>query len=145
MMTPLMVLIWAALGFKLAFSKGQHGTQVTWIGGTLWIERHGVRAFVKQSIVEDIQEMLLQFKAASLVTKKELHFLIDKLNHAAGLLIVMRHFLDPLWAAWSAKSPDRHPGHVWVRQTQIEFDWFHSLLAMAPPSNDSFPLMPSTA
>ena len=99
MMTTLMVLIWAALGFKLAFSKDQHGTQVTWIGGTLWIEKHGVRAFVKQSIVEDIQEMLLQFKAANLVTKKELHSLLGKLNHAAGLLIVMRPFLDPLWAA----------------------------------------------
>ena len=137
-MTTLMVLIWAALGFKLAFSKGQHGTQVTWIGGTLWIESHGVRAFVKQSIVEGIQEMLVQFKAANLVTKKELHSLIGKLNHAAGLLIVMRPFLDPLWAAWSAKSPDRHPGHVWVKQIKIELDWFHSFFAGNGPTVERF-------
>ena len=113
-MTTLMVLIWAALGFKLAFSKGQQGTQVTWIGGTFWIEKLGVRAFVKQSIVEDIQGMLIQFRATNVVGEKDIRSLIGKLNHVAGLLIVMRPFMDPLWAAWAAESPNRHPGCVWV-------------------------------
>ena len=49
MMTTLMVLIWSALGFKLAFSKDQHDRKVTWIGGALWIEKHGIRASVKQT------------------------------------------------------------------------------------------------
>ena len=34
-MTTLMVLMRSALGFKLAFAKGQHDKQATWIGGTL--------------------------------------------------------------------------------------------------------------
>ena len=137
-MTTLMVLIWAALSFKLAFAKGQHDKQVTWIGGTLWIEKEGVRAFVKQTIVEEIQEMLLQIWAANLVTKKELHSLIGKLNHATGLLIVMRPFLDPLWAAWSATSPDRHPSHVWVKQIQIELDWLYTFFACNGPTVERF-------
>lgn len=29
----IMVLVWEALGFKLAFAKGQVGKTVTWIGG----------------------------------------------------------------------------------------------------------------
>ena len=33
----IMVLVWRALGFKLAFPKGQTGYKVTWIGGTLEI------------------------------------------------------------------------------------------------------------
>ena len=78
--------------------------------------------------------MLLQFKAANLVAKKELHSLIGKLNHAAGLLIVMRPFLDPLWAAWSAKSSEGHPGHVWVKQIQVELDWFHTFFEGNGPS-----------
>ena len=72
-MMTLMVLIWAAFGFKLSFPKGQHGTKITWIGGTLSIEELGVRAFVKQSIVEDIQDMIREFSKVNLVTKKELH------------------------------------------------------------------------
>ena len=31
----IMVLVWEALGFGLAYAKGQLGTTVTWIGGTL--------------------------------------------------------------------------------------------------------------
>ena len=129
-MTTLMVLIWSALGFKLAFPKGQHGTQVTWIGGTLWIGKHGVKAFVKQSIVEGIQDMIRQFNTVNLVAKTYLHSLLGKLNHAAGLLIVMRPFLDPLWAAWSTKSPDGHPGHVWVKQIQVELEWFQRRIVL---------------
>ena len=109
MMTTLLVLIWSALGFKLAFAKGQHDRKATLVGGALWIEKHGIRVFVKQSIVEDIQEMLVQFRAINVVGKKELHSLIGKLTHAAGLLVVMRPFVDPLWAAWAANSPNRHP------------------------------------
>ena len=35
MMAALMVLVWTALGFKLAFAKGQHDRKVAWIGGAL--------------------------------------------------------------------------------------------------------------
>ena len=119
-MAAMMMMVWTALGFKLAFAKGQHDKKVTWIGGTLWIERQGVRAFVKQSIVEDIQGMLVQFMSLNVVSNKELHSLIGMLNRAAGLLIVMRPFMDPLWAAWAAASPKRHPGCVWVKQIQTE-------------------------
>ena len=31
----LMVLVWEALGFKLAYAKGQLGNEVTWTGGTM--------------------------------------------------------------------------------------------------------------
>ena len=67
MMPVLMVLAWTALGFKMAVVKGQREKKVTWIGGALWIEKLGVRAFAKQSIVEDIQEMLVQFMAINVV------------------------------------------------------------------------------
>ena len=34
-MVTTMILVWAAIDFKLAFPKGQEGKQVTCIGGTL--------------------------------------------------------------------------------------------------------------
>ena len=78
MFAAIVVLVWAALGFKLAFSKGQLARIVTWIGGTLHIEDTGVRAFVKQSIIDDIREMLLLFLKLNIVSKKEMHSLIGK-------------------------------------------------------------------
>ena len=96
MLAALMIMVWVALGFKYAFAKDQLGKQATWIGGALWIEPQGVRAFIKQSIIDDIQETLIHFLPINVVAKSELRSLIGKLSHAAGLLIVMRPFMDPL-------------------------------------------------
>ena len=38
----LMILVWEAIGFKLAYAKGQLGQEVTWIGGTMRAESNGV-------------------------------------------------------------------------------------------------------
>lgn len=62
----------------------------------------------------------------NLISKKEMHSLLGKLSHAAGLLIVMRPSMDPLWAAWAAPSPDDHPGCVWAMQILTEVTWFHT-------------------
>ena len=127
--TAIMVLVWMALGFTLAFAKGQRGKLVTWIGGTLQIESDGVRAWVKQSIVDDIRSMITTFLRGNLISKKELHSFIGKVNHAAGLLIVLRPFMDPLWAAWVSKAPDAHPGVIWTKQIITELHWFDTFFA----------------
>ena len=66
----MMMLVWCALGFKLAFAKGQLAKGVTWIGGILTVEEHGVRAVVKQSIIDDIIEMLIRFVDLNVVPRK---------------------------------------------------------------------------
>ena len=48
----IVILVWSALGFKLAFAKGQLNKEVTWIGGTITADADGVRAVVKESIIE---------------------------------------------------------------------------------------------
>ena len=123
----MMMLVWCALGFKLAFAKGQLAKEVTWIGGTLIVEVHGVRVVAKQSIIDDIIDTLTRFVVLTLVPKRELHSIIGKFNHAAGLLIVMRPFLEPLWAALKAASPKDKPGlYLWIKQVQTELRWFHT-------------------
>ena len=81
---------------------------------------------VKQSIIDDIVGVLTSLKDINLITKKELRSLLGKLNHAAGLLIVMRPFLDPLWAAWGSPSPKGKPNMVWIARIQTELAWFRS-------------------
>ena len=73
-----------------------------------------------QAIIDDIKVGLRDALKHNLIPKKGLHTLIGKINHAAGLLIVLRPFLEPLWAAWSAPSPPEHPGCVWRKQILLE-------------------------
>ena len=129
MMMMMMMMVWVAIGFELAFAKGQLGKQITWIGGTLRIETHGVRAFVKRSIIDDIQETLIHFLSINVVAKKDLCSLIGKFNHAAGLLLAMRPFMDPLWAAWGGPSLGRQPGCIWINQIRTELEWFHTFFS----------------
>ena len=59
-------------------------------------------------IIADIEAFLL----LNIITKKALHSLIGQLSHAAGLLIVLRPFLDPLWAAWAADDFPNMRGRI---------------------------------
>lgn len=45
---------WEALTFELAYKKGQYSSSVVWIGGQLTVSTMGIRAEVKQSIIDDI-------------------------------------------------------------------------------------------
>ena len=124
----MMVLVWRALDFKLAFPKGQTGHKVTWIGGTLEIHSNnfritGITATVQESIVADIVVDLDAFLRLNIITKKAIHSLIGKLSHAAGLLILLRPFLDPLWTAWAADDLPGMRGRIWKRQIQTELRW----------------------
>ena len=92
----IMVLVWEALGFGLAYAKGQLGSTVTWIGGTLKCESNGVRAWVKESIITNISDDLRRVSKQNIVSKQELNSVLGKLVHAVGLLMIMRPFLEPL-------------------------------------------------
>ena len=59
-------------------------------------EADGIPARVTESIVSDICDDLIRIAKSNVTTKKDLHSLCGKLSHAAGLLIIMRAFLEPL-------------------------------------------------
>ena len=81
----LMVLVWEALGFKLAYAKGQLGQEVTWIGGTMRAEPNGVRAWIKEALVSGIKSELVRLMADNVISHKDLRSLVGKLGHAYGL------------------------------------------------------------
>ena len=78
-----MILVWTALDFKLAFPQGQLGQEATWVGGAIYIEPNGVRAAVKQSIIDDIITDLRQIRSQNVTSKKDVHSVLEKLSHAA--------------------------------------------------------------
>ena len=98
-----------------------------WIGGTLTCESTGIRASVKESIISDICDDLRGI-SRNITAKKELHSLVGKLGHAAGLLIIMRPFLEPPWAAlyWKAHGGSRGfpRSSIWAEQISASLDWF---------------------
>ena len=124
-MTAVFILVWEALGFGLAYPKGQLAQKVTWIGGTLEIHTDSITAEIKQSIISDICDDLQKILRSNLVARKVLHSLVGKLNHAAGLLVVMRPYLEPLWAA--LYKGIRTKTQIWTKQILVELQWFQAL------------------
>ena len=109
LLATVMILVWESMGFGLAYPKGQLDQSVHWIGGTISCHPWGVTASIKDSIVTDIQADLLRMAKLQVISKKELHSLLGKLSHVAGLLIVIRPFLKPLWAALACDKPSGAP------------------------------------
>ena len=92
----MIMLVWEALSCKLSYSKGQYGSTVSWIGGELRMGHGLLHAQVKQSIIEDIRMSLQEIGAQNVLSKKVLESLAGKINHAAGLLLTLRPFLQQL-------------------------------------------------
>ena len=108
-----------------ALRKGQLEVEVAWIGGTIIVEAGGVRVRIKESIVPDICDDLRRITSNNVATLKELHFPIRKLGHAASLLIIMRPFMEPLWAALYDTSHSTAPVNtVWTRQIVVTLKLF---------------------
>ena len=107
--------------------KGKLEDSVTWIGATLTAESDGVRAKIKESIVSDICDDLTRIIAHNVTTKKELRSLIGKLGHCASLLVIMRPFLEPLWAALASTEKTGAPRNtIWRKQIDSSLLWFEA-------------------
>ena len=121
---------WEALNFELAYKKGQFGSSVVWIGGQLTASETGIRAEVKQSILDDIVADLIKFSSTNILSRTELRSFVGRSNHAAGLLVTLRPFLHSLWAALS--SPNTGPPNtVWTRQIAHTLDWMKAFFVEA--------------
>lgn len=75
----------------------------------------------------DIVVDLARFGKSNVVSLKDLHSFCGKPNHAAGLLVVLRPFLHPLWAALYAPPCSTAPaGTVWTKQVSATFTWLRA-------------------
>jgi len=123
----MIILTWEALGFRLAYAKGQIGHTVTWIGGTIACEALGVRVRVKQTIIDEIKADLAKYLAGNIISLKDLHSTVGRINYAAGLLVVLRPFMEPLWAVLNDHRTTNAPTNcVWTSQLRPTLLWFRA-------------------
>jgi hypothetical protein len=81
---------------------------------------------VKQDIIDDIVASLLKFSHTNVISKKELHSFVGRVNHAAGLLITVRRFLHACWAALYTTDSGAPPNTVWVKQIAHALSWLRA-------------------
>ena len=124
--TALMMLTWEALGCHLSYAKGQYGKSVSWIGGEFEMGKNYLKARVKDSIVCDIRLHLQSFRSSNVIARKDLESFAGKVNHAAGLLVTVRPFLQQLWSALHSELSGPR-GCIWRRQIQHTLKWLEAL------------------
>ena len=71
---------------------------------------------------------LAQHLSTNLISLKALHSFTGKVNHIAGLLVVLRPFLQPLWAALYPGESNAPRGTVWAKQLHPTLKWLESFL-----------------
>ena len=65
----IMVLVWEVLGFQLAYRKDQLDKEITWAGVTFRCERLGVRAWIKEWIISDMLDDLINFPGKNIIPR----------------------------------------------------------------------------
>ena len=66
------LLVWLAVGFKLAWHKGQRDATITWTSGLMKIEAKSVSASIKQEIVDAVWNDTIRFLNSNVVAITEL-------------------------------------------------------------------------
>ena len=117
------MLVWEAIGFNLAYRKGQFSGRVDWIGGNLQFTDVGITARVKDTILQDIRDDLKKFSTQNVLAIKEVRSFVGRANHAAGLLLVLRPFLHSIWGAIYGDSGGAPPNTIWRKQIEHALSW----------------------
>ena len=80
---------------------------------------------VKDSIIQDILLGLAAMLRTNVISHKNMQSTVGKLNHAAGLLVILRPFMETLWAALNKPWTGR-PACISRKQVLPALTWFHA-------------------
>ena len=94
------ILLWAALGARLALKKASRGTKVTWIGAQYEVLQQGIKVGIDQQRVAKLQEAMASVSAGKGLVN--LRSLTGELSWVAGLVPKIRPWVTMLWAACHA-------------------------------------------
>ena len=125
-------LVWEALNCKLAYQKGQTGPSVEWTGAEFAITPGVLIAKVKEAIITDIKMSLEAFSKINKIPLKDLRSFTGKVNHAAGLLVPIRPFLQTLWAALY-QADNVRTRRVWKKCISQTLLWLQAVFNNAAP------------
>ena len=117
------LLAWLALGFILAWHKAQRGRTATWTSAKLTILPTGVKAEIKDEIIQAVWSDAKRFRDLNVIPVKELRTFTGRVIHVASLLFAWLPFVRQLWAPLSpsAKPSGAPRGCVWGRQIRFSY------------------------
>ena len=119
----ILITVWSALGFPLAFRKCDFGTKVAWIGAKLTAhdDKGVVRA--KEDILDELSQDIEEATARNFTTKAVLRSLAQSVARSDPLQGLAPPSLSKLWAAIASVNPTLPPQSVLVRQFEATTRW----------------------
>ena len=131
-MFAVVLLLWIAFGFKLAFRKGQRGARVDWIGNNIAINRDWVHVTITDEFMREFRAATHEISQVNVVSEKQLRSYTGAASHVANLVWALRPFLDEFWAAISSlgdKSRSNAPPNcIWRKQIDTGLSWIQAFL-----------------
>ena len=124
------LIVWMALGMRIAWHKAQCGATVTWTSATFSVLGNSVVAKIKEEIVERIRQALLLFDTMNVIPEKALRKFTGRAVHVASLIFGWQPFVGMLWAPLCQDfNRQGAPLHcVWRRQIEAPLKWIAAFL-----------------
>ena len=130
-MTVKVLLLWLALGLKVAWQKGSLNVKTEWIGAGISVDNVNQRLVVKvtQDKVEEWKSLANNLSFKPTVSSKELQRFVGKMNWAAGFVQQIKPFVRMLYAAlYTDKGLRTNPGGIYGKQIEPAMKWLNLYL-----------------
>lgn len=125
-------VVWALLGFPVAYHKAVLAPDVVWIGVRLVVSQKQVMVEVPEAKITEIKELVDSALEENVYSVKKLRTLIGKCMAIASVIQVWRPFVQELYSAMNA--PGNAPqGCVWTKQVAHTLTWIRAFLSTEAP------------
>ena len=125
------ILVWLAMGHRLAWHKARLGLDVRWISIKLCSTPGRIVATIKPELMEDVRRGCVEVLQNNVYSLKKLRTLVGKAVHISGLLYMWRPFVRMLWAplVCSTEVNGNAPsGCCWSSQIRLPSLWILAFL-----------------
>ena len=100
----------AAVGFRVALSKGERSNSVQWIGVRLAIVEKDIILTLPENFIKDVTELLASWHGKGMIPLKELRKAAGKLSWLAGILPRARWVVPIMYGAMKQQETDVRSG-----------------------------------
>lgn len=133
------LVLWAALGARIALHKAARGTSVKWIGAQYTIVPGGIKVAIDAERIAKLESVVEKgLEAKGLI--KNARSTAGELSWVASIIPTIRPFVNMLWAAVYAmdrqNTSDQHTGRnrlrpdgsVFAKAVHLPFSWLRQFL-----------------
>ena len=125
-------LLWSQVaGFPLKLEKSDSGTEVKWIGAKIKAnhEDQTISVTIPEDKVAELKSKVQTYLKRPVIGRRQLQSLAGALSFVAGVVPLMRPFLNSLWAALATNDgPTTARNVIHVRRIGVALQWIDALL-----------------